>query len=358
METRNARDTRSWIRSEFPLRRVSQIGGRTTEIGNAAQSWSERRGHLLTLRSEAGVVGRGEASPLPGHSDESFDQVARELAELSEAINSRGELIAAVDPPLSSSAQLALDSAASELCAKTLQTSVAQLIGARAPRPVAASQLIDIRGDGSALESGIRCVKFKVGPFSAWKRQRKAIDRFVAKHPSVSIRFDFNSTLEVSEAVAVAAQLQSASWLAALDYVEDPGTDLAAWTTSWPCPLAVDELVASASSDRQALANAQQRGARVAILKPALCGGLHATLKRAELLSNHGIEPVISHLLDGPVALAAYAELACSIAALRKRPRAAAIGPHRGLVAFGERSFPNLCDGVLRPIVHPCRVKQ
>jgi L-alanine-DL-glutamate epimerase-like enolase superfamily enzyme len=86
----------------------------------------------------------------------------------------------------------------------------------------------------------------------------------------------------------------------------------------------------------------------VVVLKPALIGGLRRTLDLARTVAAAGKTPIVSHLLDGPVALAAYAELACAIGG----PLAHGVGLHPGLGSYAPRPIPELDGHRLRP--HRC----
>ena len=83
-------------------------------------------------------------------------------------------------------------------------------------------------------------------------------------------------------------------------------------------PWAADESLAI--HGRIAAAPRAIRGAPRSILKPAILGSLLVARDLALQARAHGKSAVVTHLFDGPIALAAAAELALSLPRPRSRP--------------------------------------
>ena len=66
---------------------------------------------------------------------------------------------------------------------------------------------------------------------------------------------------------------------------------------------------------------------RALVIKPAVVGGVTATLDLAKIAREYGAEPVLSHTFDGPIARAATAELALAL----QTKLAAGLGSHPAL---------------------------
>ena len=75
------------------------------------------------------------------------------------------------------------------------------------------------------------------------------------------------------------------------------------------------------------------------VLKPTLLGGMCACLALARDAAARGLSVVVTHVFDGPVALAAAAELA---AALPGRVLACGLDRHGGLAAWPDVAIPQL----------------
>jgi hypothetical protein len=71
----------------------------------------------------------------------------------------------------------------------------------------------------------------------------------------------------------------------------------------------------------------------VLVLKPAILGGLLRARELAVRAQQHGKDVVVTHLFDGPFAMAAGCELALS---LPRPPLACGLAPHADLPAFAE----------------------
>lgn len=288
--------------------RVTPFSRPVSRASNARAEWSARDGAIITLTS-GGLEGRGELSPLPGYSPDSLDAGLREL----EAVDP-SQLTAHSDglssfglPTLHSPAlRFALETALLDLGARYVDAPAWALLGTEAESvPVAAllPSIESAEAEAEALlQAGFRCMKLKVG----------RPDRFSAELATVRAirRLGTHFELRVDANQAFGAELGDrlrALNDAGVDLVEEPSGDLAAWPSSRTPPLALDE---SLQNRRPGELPSELGAIRALVLKPAVLGGLERSLRWALEARGRGLEAIVSHLFDGPVAAGAYRALA------------------------------------------------
>jgi L-alanine-DL-glutamate epimerase-like enolase superfamily enzyme len=182
----------------------------------------------------------------------------------------------------------------------------------------------------AGLKRGIRCFKIKIG--ADFAAELAALTRVRARYGSaVALRLDANRAWGAEEAVENLSRIVPL----APEYVEEPAADiveLAALGAS-PVPLALDESLAGAG--RGQIEDWLARGVVAAlVLKPMLLGGVTRCLELAALARAHGAAAVVSHLMDGPIALAACGHLALVTGAT------CGLDPHPGLSAWPDVALP------------------
>jgi L-Ala-D/L-Glu epimerase len=362
-------------------------GGAVSRVASARGAWSERQGLLVQLHDDQGHRGLGEAAPLPGYSPDDLAACEAELRALDSAdltielgpdgagdgSPGRARLAAVISRVRAPAARFALETALLDVMGqragwplwrvlRAIQSpgqSSGQTPGhADTPAPVPLNAVC-AQGDpgrvlddvAAALARGIRCVKLKVGrDFDA---ELAALEAVRARHGhEISLRVDAN------QAWAPAQAREHLQRLAAVapEYVEEPVVaPLAhlAGLAPLPVPVALDESLATALWDTWAtpaaggpVPNLDARDAldallraglvRVLVLKPMLLGGALPAMALAARARAHGADVVISHIFDGPVALAACAHLAVALAATR----ACGLDRHNGLQAWPEIDIP------------------
>lgn len=302
-----------------------------------ALSW--REGVLLELVDDDGHTGWGEASPLPGLSREVIADVRTALGALDPAAFSLdGSPILAVERALESipralpSARFALETALLDLLARARATSVAALLGAApdARRELSALLAGDsadalARAATRAVGDGARTLKLKLdgrAPLEDAVARVRAV-RAAAPAP-VALRLDANATFDPD------GVLDSLRALAAsgVQLVEEPvfGRALLGLSSS-AIPIAVDESLAHADAT---LRDALVAMACAVVLKPTVLGGVLACRTLAREAHSRGVPAIITHTLDGPIALAA----ACALALALPRGLAHGLAPHPALAAY------------------------
>jgi len=322
---------------------VVRAGGTVTGLAGAASGQSRRDGLLVRVRDADGVCGQGEASPLPGYSPDTLDECAAQLARVDAAAIGRQDAgaicewiartldEAGVTAP---AARFGLETALLDWLGKRLGLSVAVLLGGAnaAQRQVPLAALVsDPPSVRAAHARGIRTFKLKLSP-ATWSddlRLARAIRDELGS--GIALRFDPNGRLPPAQAVALLAELASL----APEFVEEPVpfADFLRLTQA-PVPLAADESLARPDA-WPALASV----CRVLVLKPALLGGACRCLALARDATARGLALAVTHTFDGPVALAAAAELA---AALPGQPLACGLDRHAGLAAWPRIPVPQL----------------
>ncbi|MEP7126103.1 MAG: enolase C-terminal domain-like protein [Byssovorax sp.] len=296
----------------------------------------------IAVTDAAGTTGWGEASPLPPFSRDDVPGCARaleavfpRLAAIDESAAIGPALAVAFAPVLADlklvpSAAFALEAALLDLLGRRRGLSVAALLsgGSRLEEvPVNALLIADPPGDladraARLAELGYRALKIKLRA-----RDEAGFDRELAALHAVRSRLPlpFELRLDPNGAWSIAEARRRLAALAPLAprYVEQPVSpadlvDLGRCAVPW----AADESLANAADHARL---ARDPGCGALVLKPAILGGLLVARELALLAHAHGKPAVVTHLFDGPIALAAAAELALSLPA---PALAAGLDPH------------------------------
>ena len=317
----------------------------------ARATGSPRRfGALLELRDPDSRSGWGEASPLPGFTNDTPERAfaallglladpsamrvlyraARELAAAGgEAARGRllpdgaSDLLGKIHRQ-SPSARAAVVSALFDLAGRraglpTHELLIEALEGpepARSGYPVNA--LIPLSGREAALEAageahrrGIGVLKAKLGAGEELDRQLALLHLVRSEYGAgVRLRLDANGAWAADECPGILERL------APLDpeYVEEPvsGTGLLELAGS-PVPLAADESLRDPGLASALLASDT---ISVFVLKPPVLGGIDRCLELGRRAIDRGRRCVVTHAFEGPIAHGAACEAALALAAL------------------------------------------
>lgn len=319
-------------------------GELSAPAGNARRTWGERRGFLLTLTDDEGNRGRGEASPLEGYSPDNHLMCEESLRDLDAAqypeFDLASPLADQIAPCLSllkpnnPAAMFAVETAILDLAGKRLGKRPCELLrpgGERGAVPLCAliqSGSADeaVRQAEEAWGRGIRALKIKGG---AEGRFEEELDIYGALRErfgdELELRIDVNGAWQVEEAVDKLKRLAPLK----PRFVEQPTSAYLllkmAVVGELPVDLAADETVQlPGAAERLSLVSA----CRYFVLKPMVLGGILASLRLARVARAQKKDVVVSHLFDGPVALAASIEL---VHALPHPPIACGLDRHAGL---------------------------
>ena len=340
---------------------VTGGGGKlAAPVANARASWVERRGLILELRDASGRVGQGEASPLPGYSPDDLDGSRAALSSLEPDLLTLDEG-AAVLPQLERSssrldssqpaARFALECALLDLIGQALERPAWELIASAEgtstetrPGAVGLTTLLAPADPPAVIEQalaararGITTFKLKIGPSAALDAQLRML-RAVrdALGPDVALRVDANQSLPARGLHGVLDRLRMVS----PQFVEEPTLELEALRDT-PVPVALDESLQAPGATVRLAGWAKRLPVSTVVLKPMAIGGVARAVRLTEAARSLGLDVVISHLMDGPIALGAYVALALRAS----RPDfACGLDRHSGLSAWPQLELPWLAS--------------
>jgi L-alanine-DL-glutamate epimerase-like enolase superfamily enzyme len=305
---------------------------------------------VVTLVDDEGRLGRGEASPLPPFSREDAPACARALNVAGAAVcldeiddeappaEAVGAALRLLGPDLDGvpCARFALETALFDLIGQRRGLSIAACLGAPpdpAPVPVNALLLPDpldtLADRAAALAAGgfpALKIKLRARDDAGFERELAALEKVRERLPApYEIRLDPNAAW----AEDLARRRLAALAPIAPSYVEQPvAADRLHRLGPCAVPWAADESLALPDLVEPLLS---ARGCAAFVVKPAILGGLLAARALVLRAQARGIAVVVTHLMDGPWALAAACELAVS---LPSPPLACGLAPHDDLAAF------------------------
>lgn len=308
-------------------------------VQNARQTWSERRGQLVVLQSAEGQAGYGEATPLAGYVNEApftdwGDLPWQECVRLA-----RARKALALPAHLPPSARFAMETSVLDLVAReTGQPLLKPLLG---QTEQATANLFESALCGPVLSEtaghraerlvrvGYRSLKFKVTGTSPSAEARWLRELRRRLSAPVKIRLDLNGGLDVTAARAALNEYRAAD----VAFCEEP-TAGAGLLELGPCAVPwfadeslTDEALAADLIDRSACSGI--------VLKPTVLGGAARCKELAERALRRGLDAVVTHCFEGPVALAAARALAKALGSGRA---ADGLAPHDALSVFFETS--------------------
>ena len=319
---------------------------------NSQRAWSERRGVRLQLFDNDDRVGQGEASPLPGYSRDTIEQCEEALeaavATLPAHYDSIEEALTHLGVRLQvPAARCALETALFDLIGQREGLPVSHLLSDEVADSLPLAALCTGTADEilaqirSAWETGIRTVKLKIGKPRAFAAECELLAQIRNEFgPTLAVRLDANAAWNPDEAMH---HLEALAPFAP-EFVEQPvAPDRLPQLVGAPVAVAADESLHAASADLDRIFRAEV--CHVAVLKPMVMGGLLQARRVARVAHAQGVDTVVSHLYDGPIALAAAAELALSLPGAR----AAGLAPHVGLTAWPKVEIPQLAPAHIVP---------
>jgi len=307
---------------------------------------AERQAVVLRVVDESGAVGWGEASPLPGYSDDDLAAVESALDDWA-ARWTRAEISQADEPDADGppaalpAARCAVDTALLDLAARRSGTPLHSGLHALASpvRPVArlpVAALVSLAGverrgaprpPRSVLREvtervadGYKTVKLKIGGEDFLAELAQLAEIRVA-FPFLRLRLDANGSWAPERARAHLGELERQ---VAPELVEQPVAPEALFSFASPgVLLAADESMRLPGAIERL---AESGGCAVVVLKPMVLGGPRTCLRLALAAFDAGMGVIVSHTFGGPVAHAAACELALALAAIDPTGRIFASG--------------------------------
>jgi L-Ala-D/L-Glu epimerase / N-acetyl-D-glutamate racemase len=272
----------------------------------AAGSLTQRELVLLRLRSEDGLVGLGEAVPLTLRGGTALETVVAELEELGERETLDEQIVRSDVSALSAPARCAALTALLDLRGKRAAAEGRVSAG---PSPPVRCNATLIAGDPAAVVSAAE--RWAADGFSTFKLKLGTGDDAAqvgavreALGPRAQIRVDANGSWDVEAAKRTLRELEPYE----IELAEQPvGTleEAMEVARSTSIPLAGDESVESRADAERAVAMGSCRMTGVKLSK---VGGPEAAVEIAEVLPAY-----LSSALDGPVGIAAAAQVAATL---------------------------------------------
>ena len=295
-------------------------------FGNSVKGWRERRGIFVVARA-GDLHGVGEASPLPGYLDADLGELERELRDLDTFEVDPDDPLASVPSMTHSTSQFAIETAIVDMVGRARGVEACQVL---AERPAERCQVYPVISEATAEFQ--RC-KVKIG-----RDLETELDLISAlRTAGVAVRVDANRSLPARDFIATLERLAALG----VELCEEP-TELGAMLAAreLPLPIALDETLQADDGSERARALAADGKLGALVIKPAAVGGLRRALALAELADELGCQIIISHMLDGPIALAAACELALAV----DRGTPHGLAAHPGLAAYPPISVPQLSE--------------
>ncbi len=306
-----------------------------------AGRWNRREGLLLRLELSDGSMGLGEASPLPGFSSEGLGEARNALLAWGRAIERHRPSVDPDAPALREAGRLthallpwpsavfAAQSALLDALARHRGLPLHRLLAPASAPPDALSDaawLGTLRSEEvlpslathieSLIRDGARAFKLKLNVLPP---PGQLASLLAALPPDTRIRLDLQGRLP--EPGETRRWLLALNGDARIEAIEEPFP-----TDRWPTLPRTAPFPAVARDESMLRWPEPRRPTRLrdeitsgrchgAILKPALLGGLLSAARLARTATQAGGAFTLTHLLDGPVARAAVAELALALRA-------------------------------------------
>ncbi|HET9014283.1 MAG TPA: o-succinylbenzoate synthase [Thermomicrobiaceae bacterium] len=295
------------------------------EFSTAHGRTAARAGLLVRLTTGSGVVGWGEAAPLPEFGGGTAADAARLLENLAPDLVGcdldalAGLLDGLPARPGIAAVRCALDVAALDARGRAAGQPVAALL-APDPAPsvpvnatVGAAAVEDaVAAARRAVASGFRVVKLKVGMAASPEAEAERVAAVrAAIGPKTDLRLDANGAWDVDTAIATLRRLLPYR----IDLVEQPVPTadldgLARVRRAVDVPLAADEAVGGLDAARAVVARAC---ADVLVVKPMVVGGISEGRRIAELAIDAGLTAIVTTTVDAGVCVAAALHLAATL---------------------------------------------
>ena len=296
----------------------------------AGNTLTIRKGFYLTVTASSGVVVVGEASPLPGVSEEGDRRAKHDLEDVcillkeAEIPLDKDELFAYMRGKLllhnyCPSVRFAVESALISLSANANTLSIAEFLGGQlADVPTAAllqGMHVKVLADAKRLMGqGYKIFKLKVGDRNIALDIKKVQDLRLILEKDCLLRLDGNRVWSLKEA-NIFAELAGHE---KIEFIEEPLSEAARLSEFYQAnhmPIALDETLSVVQCGITApgrcmptLANSE--GVKAYVLKPTVLG-LTASLAWIEEARRQGKKAIISSSFESPVGLKVLANLAC-----------------------------------------------
>lgn len=304
-------------------------------FGTAQANLRLREGFIIRLETDSGLVGLGEAAPLPEFGGGYPADVERWLSQLKpglvgqslEVIETRLAGLLEKGGPGAAATAFGLETAAFDIQAQSANLPLAQWLGTISgnSRGQNSAETVPVnatigqpdhqaaaKAARQAVEAGFRCIKLKVGLESSLAGEVARVGAVrQAIGPQITLRLDANGGWTVPQAVET---LQALTQFA-LELIEQPVaasdlTGMAQVRRQVKVPVAADEPVTSLAAAKAII---QAGSADYLVIKPMMVGGLRVGLQIIELAQSAGLGCFVTTTLDSGVGIAAALHLAANL---------------------------------------------
>ncbi len=319
-----------------------------------------RAGFLVALNAD-GLVGWGEASPLPGWSQTSLLETEAALRRTMDGLEAGGEaaledlLDGLADTP---HARAGVAGAWADLRARRAGQTLADRLSRDHGGDVAAAVMVNAlvaapepseveEAARDAVSAGFSTAKLKVGAADPGVDVERVRSARAGLGPTAELRLDANGAWDPATALDVLARVQDYD----VAYCEEPVTGIeaiAAVGGRSGVPVAADESIRGEADARRAL----ELGVGTLIVKPQALGGPDVALAIAACAREAGASAVVTTFLDSAVGVAHALHVAAAVDAAAPRGRAHGLAT-ASLLAADVAKAPAVVAGTMAvPGVH------
>ncbi len=265
-----------------------------------------RKGFIVRITDDAGVVGLGEASPLPGFSRETLSVVKAQLLSLKQQIRKRKLSEILKKERLAPSVRCAVEMAVWDILEGKKDEGWLKSIPINAllsgEKNEACREILEL------LKKGFKTFKLKVGKGGLQEEieKTKAVLRAIGRQ--TCLRLDGNRQFDFNTAVRFAQNFSRE----ALEYIEEPFADfkrIPEFYRKTGIGVALDETLCQIEpGDLRKF-----EGVRAIILKPTILGGFEKCRQFAAAAQKLKINAVVSSSFETEIGLTALARFAAQI---------------------------------------------
>lgn len=271
---------------------------------------SERKGFIISLKSENGKTGIGDAAPFPEFGSESYEETEETLNKVELKINiDLSDLRKSLKYTLRNyeafpALRHGMEQALLNLICSEKNSSLSELLKLKIKNEIIVNAVIGFSSSEDTLKQvkdltlkGFNTIKIKVGRprFEEDLEILKAVRD--AAGSDIKVRIDVNGKWGLDCAVKNLKQLEDLS----IEYAEQPVNsieDFVELKKQTSVPLAADESIRNYIS---AQAFILRKAVDVIVLKPMLIGGLVPALEIIELAEKNNIIPVITSSFESAI---------------------------------------------------------
>lgn len=309
------------------------------QFNTAQGNLKAREGAIIRLEAGNGLVGLGEAAPLPEFGGGTLADVLTLLekyapglagaeiatlnSQLDEWLERNGPGVAALACGLDMAACDLLAQAANQPVASFLIKELRSHVGGPAAKiqnfTVSVNATIGLAGREEAaqaakraVEAGFDCIKLKVGMEATVGQEVERVAAVrTAAGDGVKLRLDANGAWTAARAIEILRALAEYD----IELVEQPTAAfdlqrLASVREAVTIPIAADEPVTSVNAARQLI---ETGAADILVIKPMVVGGLRAGRQIIELAEAAGLQAFVTTTLDSGVGIAGALHLAATL---------------------------------------------